>query len=131
MHSVSSFLTPGPDTRINTIVRRRPEHVNGTWLQIRRPNRAGGRSRLVTSKRGHTDHMAREADLPTTGDCRPPGCRDGFVDLVGPSSRGQRAWQLPDDLWGTLLAAQRLLHLDLSPPCTRDPPVWWRHQVPP
>jgi len=27
---------------------------------------------------------------------------------------GRHAWQLPDDLWWTLLAARRLLHLDLS-----------------
>jgi hypothetical protein len=26
----------------------------------------------------------------------------------------KNAWQLPDDLWGTLVAARRLLHLDLS-----------------
>jgi len=27
---------------------------------------------------------------------------------------GRHAWQLPQDLWGTLVAARRLLHLDLS-----------------
>lgn len=30
----------------------------------------------------------------------------------GPHVAGTSAWQLPDDLWGTLIAAQRLLHLD-------------------
>jgi hypothetical protein len=37
----------------------------------------------------------------------------------GPHLVGNRAWQLPDDLWGTLLAAQRLLHLDLGGLYTR------------
>jgi hypothetical protein len=32
----------------------------------------------------------------------------------GPHLAGKSAWALPDDLWGTLVAAQRLLHLDLS-----------------
>ncbi|HUY21212.1 MAG TPA: hypothetical protein VMV22_02610 [Acidimicrobiales bacterium] len=30
----------------------------------------------------------------------------------GPHLVGKPAWQLPDDLWGTLVAARRLLHLD-------------------
>lgn len=32
----------------------------------------------------------------------------------GPAMAGQTAWALPDDLWGTLLAADRLLHLHLG-----------------
>jgi len=32
----------------------------------------------------------------------------------GPHLAGKPAWQLPDDLWGTLMAAQRLLHLDMA-----------------
>ena len=32
----------------------------------------------------------------------------------GPHIAGTRAWQLPDDLWGTLVAARRLLHLELG-----------------
>jgi len=32
----------------------------------------------------------------------------------GPHLAGNSAWALPLDLWGTLAAAQRLLHLDLS-----------------
>ncbi len=32
----------------------------------------------------------------------------------GPDVVGKSAWQLPDDLWGTLVAAQRLAHLDLG-----------------
>ncbi|HEX6524216.1 MAG TPA: hypothetical protein VF070_30080 [Streptosporangiaceae bacterium] len=32
----------------------------------------------------------------------------------GPRLTGHTAWALPDDLWGTLTAAQRLLHLRLS-----------------
>ena len=32
----------------------------------------------------------------------------------GPALAGKSAWSLPDDLWGTLVAAQRLLHLDLA-----------------
>ena len=32
----------------------------------------------------------------------------------GPRLAGQASWILPDDLWGTLLAAQRMLHLDLG-----------------
>jgi hypothetical protein len=33
---------------------------------------------------------------------------------VGPHLIGKADWSLPDDLWGTLAAAQRLVHLDLS-----------------
>jgi hypothetical protein len=32
----------------------------------------------------------------------------------GPAIVGKTAWMLPDDLWGTLVAGQRLAHLDLS-----------------
>jgi hypothetical protein len=32
----------------------------------------------------------------------------------GPGLTGATAWALPDDLWGTLVAAQRLAHLDLA-----------------
>jgi hypothetical protein len=32
----------------------------------------------------------------------------------GPGLAGSTAWALPDDLWGTLTAAQRLVHLDLA-----------------
>jgi hypothetical protein len=32
----------------------------------------------------------------------------------GPGAQGRTAWALPDDLWGTMTAAQRLLHLQLS-----------------
>jgi hypothetical protein len=32
----------------------------------------------------------------------------------GPRLAGSSAWALPDDLWGTLVAAQRLAHLDFS-----------------
>ena len=34
--------------------------------------------------------------------------------IWGPRYYGKSAWALPDDLWGTMIAAQRLLHLDLS-----------------
>jgi hypothetical protein len=34
--------------------------------------------------------------------------------LVGPHLFGRTGWALPDDLWGTLLAAQRLLQLNLG-----------------
>jgi hypothetical protein len=34
--------------------------------------------------------------------------------LVGPYLIGRTAYSLPNDLWGTLVAAQRLLHLDLG-----------------
>jgi hypothetical protein len=34
--------------------------------------------------------------------------------LVGPHLIGRTAYSLPEDLWGTLVAAQRLLHLDLG-----------------
>jgi hypothetical protein len=37
----------------------------------------------------------------------------------GPRMVGKSAWSLPDDLWGTLAAAQRLLHLDLGGLYTR------------
>jgi hypothetical protein len=33
---------------------------------------------------------------------------------LGPGMAGKTAWALPDDLWGTLTAAQRLAHLDLA-----------------
>ena len=32
----------------------------------------------------------------------------------GPAMAGRTAWALPDDLWGTLAAADRLLHLHLG-----------------
>jgi hypothetical protein len=32
----------------------------------------------------------------------------------GPRLAGSSAWALPDDLWGTMVAAQRLAHLDFS-----------------
>jgi hypothetical protein len=32
----------------------------------------------------------------------------------GPLLAGRHAWGLPDDLWGTLVAAQRFMHLDLG-----------------
>jgi hypothetical protein len=34
--------------------------------------------------------------------------------IWGPLYYGKTAWGLPDDLWGTLVAAQRLLHLNLA-----------------
>jgi hypothetical protein len=34
--------------------------------------------------------------------------------LIGPRLIGRTAWSLPEDLWGTLVAAQRLAHLDLA-----------------
>jgi hypothetical protein len=34
--------------------------------------------------------------------------------IWGPRFYGKTAWALPDDLWGTMIAAQRLIHLDLS-----------------
>jgi hypothetical protein len=34
--------------------------------------------------------------------------------LWGPRLYGKTAWALPDDLWGTLIAAQRLAHLNLT-----------------
>jgi hypothetical protein len=37
----------------------------------------------------------------------------------GPGLMGKPAWALPDDLWGTLVAAQRLLHLNVSGLYTR------------
>jgi hypothetical protein len=34
--------------------------------------------------------------------------------LIGPHLLGKTGWSLPDDLWGTLVAAQRLARLDLA-----------------
>ena len=34
--------------------------------------------------------------------------------IWGPLYYGKTAWGLPDDLWGTLIGAQRLLHLNLA-----------------
>src|SRR5438034_612894 len=34
--------------------------------------------------------------------------------IWGPRFYGKTAWALPDDLWGTLIAAQRLAHLNLG-----------------
>ena len=34
--------------------------------------------------------------------------------IWGPRYYGKTVWALPDDLWGTLIAAQRLLHLNLA-----------------
>ena len=36
------------------------------------------------------------------------------VTTVGPHLIGQTGWSLPDDLWATLVAAQRLVHLNLK-----------------
>jgi hypothetical protein len=36
------------------------------------------------------------------------------VSLLGPRLVGQTGWSLPHDLWGTLLAAQRLVRLELG-----------------
>jgi hypothetical protein len=39
----------------------------------------------------------------------------GMVGTIwGPRYYGKSAWAVPDDLWATLVAAQRLLHLDLA-----------------
>src|SRR6202012_995509 len=41
--------------------------------------------------------------------------------IWGPRYYGKTAWALPDDLWATMIAAQRLVHLNLaglSPPPT-------------
>src|SRR5712691_3522976 len=40
----------------------------------------------------------------------------GMVSTIwrGAHLTGNHAWPLPDDLWGTLVAARRLLHLDWS-----------------
>ena len=77
----------------------------------------------------------------------PPGWADRMSALVGPLSRrrwpllatlglivigmlastwgatlaGRPGWGLPDDLWRTLAAAQRLLHLDIGGLYTRPP----------
>src|SRR5450432_2820995 len=37
----------------------------------------------------------------------------------GPAIEGRGGWQQPDDLWGTMLAAHRLLHLHLGALYTR------------
>jgi hypothetical protein len=37
-----------------------------------------------------------------------------LLTMVGPLTFGKTAWALPDDLWGTLTAAQRLVHLDIG-----------------
>ena len=34
--------------------------------------------------------------------------------IWGPVYYGQHSWAVPDDLWATMVAAQRLLHLDLA-----------------
>jgi len=34
--------------------------------------------------------------------------------IWGPAFYGKSAWALPDDLWGTMIAAQRLVHLNLG-----------------
>jgi len=45
----------------------------------------------------------------------------GMADTVwwGPGLVGKSAWSLPDDLWGTMVAAQRLWHLHLGGLYTR------------
>jgi hypothetical protein len=69
------------------------------------------------------------AVLATTGRARPPWPARRLFPLLatvvmaaigmagtiwGPRYYGKSAWALPDDLWGTLIAAQRLLHLNLG-----------------
>src|SRR5260370_38649747 len=43
--------------------------------------------------------------------------------IWGPRYYGKTAWALPDDLWGTLIAAQRLAHLNLAGPYTLPTPL--------
>ena len=38
----------------------------------------------------------------------------GATTWWGPAIVGKTTWSLPDDLWGTLVAAERLVHLDLG-----------------
>jgi hypothetical protein len=47
------------------------------------------------------------------------GVSMGSTTWWGPLITGARGWGLPDDLWGTLAAAQRLTHLDLAGLYTR------------
>jgi hypothetical protein len=42
------------------------------------------------------------------------GVSMGSTTWWGPLITGARGWPLPDDLWGTLVAAERLAHLDLA-----------------
>ena len=42
-----------------------------------------------------------------------------FTTTWGAEIVGKHDWPLPDDLWGTLVAARRLVHLDLSGLYTR------------
>ena len=65
----------------------------------------------------------------TTGSARPPWlvrrlfpvlatvimAAIGMAGTIwGPRYYGKTPWAVPDDLWGTLIAAQRLLHLNLG-----------------
>ena len=38
----------------------------------------------------------------------------GMISTTVGGHPGKLPWALPDDLWGTLAAARRLLHLDLA-----------------
>ena len=58
--------------------------------------------------------MAGQEAVPAARHRRDDRRRDGGHDR-GPRHDGKTAWALPDDLWGTLIAAQRLAHLNLAP----------------
>ena len=57
--------------------------------------------------------MAGQAGVPADRHLGAHSCRDGRT-IWGPVYYGEQTWAVPDDLWATLVAAQRFLHLDLA-----------------
>src|ERR1700748_749399 len=71
-----------------------------------RPDRARGDDRegRPPAPRARRDHRPAARRRPRPPNHFPPR----------PRAYGKTAWALPDDLWGTLIAAQRLAHLNLA-----------------
>src|SRR5581483_3598271 len=72
---------------------------------------SGSRSRLP-ARAGHAPWLVRRLFplLATLG-----LLLAGMAGTIwGPRFYGKTAWAVPDDLWGTLIAAQRLMHLDFG-----------------
>ena len=61
----------------------------------------------------HVPRLVRRA-LPLLATVGLIGIAMGSTTWWGPLITGAKGWPLPDDLWATLAAAQRLAHLDLA-----------------
>ena len=91
------------------------------WLPLRLPRRrrgcSGGCSRCLPPQpaRGLDKAVVRSLGTGQWVRAKQNVIVIGMTaTLFVPQLVGKTGWALPDDLWGTLVAAQRLVHLDLS-----------------